>query len=117
MGGDDIRDAVVLGNPGIIGNAIAAIGQNVTTLYLAGARKFLIWNAPNIGLTPAISIAEQLQPGAIAAATGLSLAFNSGLDGLFLSLGQLPEIQIMLDIYALLNAMVPLVLIRCESPA
>lgn len=107
IGGDDIRDAVALKNPGIIQNAITAIGQNVTTLYSAGARKFLIWNAPDIGLTPALSIAEHLQPGAIQLATGLSLVFNSGLDGLLLSLSQLTGIQITkLDIFALLHAMV-----------
>lgn len=57
MGGNDLRDALFAGPAGaggIITDAVTSIVENVGMLYAAGARRFLIWKAPNIGLTPAI---------------------------------------------------------------
>jgi len=83
IGGDDLRDALealpVTGVPGaaaIISTAVTSIGNNVTTLWSAGARNFLILDAPDVSNAPAVRLAG---PGAIAAGAFLSANFNSGL--------------------------------------
>ncbi len=107
MGGNDIRDALVAypgGSNAILGDAIISISNNVARLYAAGARNFIVWRAPNVGLTPAI---RTLGPGAIALGTGLTRAFNGGLDGAVTQLSGLPGIKIVrLDAYRLLNDIV-----------
>jgi phospholipase/lecithinase/hemolysin len=83
MGGNDLRDALQAGPGGgtvIVEDAIKAIAASIGTLYAAGARKFLVWNAPDLGLTPAIRAFDALFPGAAAAATGASELFNFHLD-------------------------------------
>lgn len=105
FGSNDIRDA--LADPTIIIAALASIGNNITALYAAGARKFLVCNAPDLGLTPAILSLDKSIPGAAAAATALSYAFNTGLDDLMVSLAGLPRIEIVkLDIYQKLHDIV-----------
>ena len=65
IGANDVRDASPqllwkgISLP-ILQAAAAAIAANVSTLYAAGARQFLIWNVPDIGLTPALAIADTL---------------------------------------------------------
>ena len=61
VGGNDIRDALAeylnnnqLGSDTIIINALNGIGANIGILYEAGARKFLVWNVPDLGKTPAV---------------------------------------------------------------
>lgn len=86
MGGNDLRDALLAGPAGagpILEDAVTSIVTNIWTLYGAGARKFLVWNAPNLGLTPAIIGAG---PEAVAAAGFLSQTFNFYLDGALASL-------------------------------
>jgi phospholipase/lecithinase/hemolysin len=88
MGSNDIRDAFVIyaggGNGGpVLAAALGSIVANVQRLYMAGARNFLVWAAPNVALTPAI---RTLGPGAGALATTLTQSFNGNLTGL---LGQL----------------------------
>ena len=112
MGGNDIRDALVAfpsGGAGpILQNANISIAQSITALYAAGARDFLVWRAPNVGLTPAIRRLNQISPGAMQLATGLTQAFNAGLDGVVTQLlAGLPGIRIVrLDAYRLLNDLV-----------
>jgi phospholipase/lecithinase/hemolysin len=110
IGGSDVRDAIVAYSRGqnggvILGAALASIAQNITTLSAAGARTFLVWNAPNIGLTPAIRMAG---PAAAQLATTLSGAYNAQLMPM---LGQieagLPSIGIVsFDAFALLTNIV-----------
>lgn len=88
VGGNDVRDALAAagagGDPGpVIGAGVAAVGTNVRTLYLAGARRFLVWNVPNLGLTPAV---QALGPGAVAAGAQLSKAFNDNLGAMLTTL-------------------------------
>ena len=112
MGGNDIRDALVAfpsGGAGpILQNANISIAQSITALYAAGARDFLVWRAPNVGLTPAIRRLNQISPGAMQLATGLTQAFNAGLDSVVAQLAAgLPGIRIVrLDAYRLLNDLV-----------
>jgi phospholipase/lecithinase/hemolysin len=109
MGGNDIRDALVAfasGHDGsvILQAAIGSIADNIGALYIAGARNFLVWRAPNVGLTPAI---RSLGPGAIGLGTQLTVGFNAGLDGAVAQLSALPGISIVrLDAYGLLDDLV-----------
>jgi phospholipase/lecithinase/hemolysin len=113
MGGNDLRDALVafFADPtgatsgGIIADALTAIGGNIAALYAAGARKFLVWNAPNIGLTPAIA---PLGPAVAGLANTLTQAFNAKLEAEVLGpLSALPGIEIVrLDVYTKLNDIV-----------
>ena len=106
VGGNDVRDALAaLGagqNPApIIAAGVGAVATNIATLYQAGARRFLVWNVADIGLTPAV---RALGPGAVFAAGQLSQAFNTGLDGALAALGSLPGITIVpFDLYGTFN--------------
>ncbi len=110
MGGNDIRDALVAfpnGHGAILQGAITSIAGNVGRLYGAGARTFIVWRAPNVGATPAIQTLDRLKPGAKALATGLTQAFNAGLDGAVAQLSMLPGIRIVrLDAFRLLNDLI-----------
>jgi phospholipase/lecithinase/hemolysin len=120
MGGNDVRDAIVayvgagggangeLAAGAVIGGALQSIGDNIFALYRAGARRFLVWNAPNLGLTPAIRALDSVSPGAVALANALSVGFNQGLEFQVLAgLSGLPGIEIMsFDLYGRLQAIV-----------
>ncbi|MGE5790164.1 MAG: SGNH/GDSL hydrolase family protein [Syntrophaceae bacterium] len=102
FGSNDIRDAFE--NPAVLTAALVSIRDNIILLHGKGARMFLVCNAPDIGLTPAIL---SLGPGASAAATALTIAFNAGLDGLTAALAGLPGIEMAkLDVYGLLHDIV-----------
>ena len=109
MGGNDLRDALVAFTSGgagpILQDAIGSIAQAVFTLHAAGARNFLVWRAPNVGLTPAI---RSLGPNAIALGTGLTQSFNAGLDFVVANvLSPLPGAHIArLDAFRLLTDLV-----------
>ena len=110
MGSNDIRDSFQIyaagGNGGpILQAALGSIAANIQRLYVAGAREFLVWAAPNVALTPAI---RSLGPAAGGLATSLTQAFNGGLVQVLaqLSLG-LPGVNFArLDAYQLLNVIV-----------
>lgn len=89
MGGNDVRDAIVaaltvLQGGGTLQAAVQAalptlqcarqsIENEIAALYQGGARNFLVWTVPDLGLTPAI---RSLGPGAMQVATFLSATFN-----------------------------------------
>ena len=114
MGGNDIRDAIVAyltGGPpaaqAVLQNAIASIANQIQLLHQAGARHFLVWLPPDVGLTPAIRRLDQMNPGAAQLATDLSQLFNAGLGGVLTDLSALPGISIArFDAYALLTGIV-----------
>jgi phospholipase/lecithinase/hemolysin len=56
IGGNDVRDVLLLQDPNIIGLSLQKIAENIGALYQAGARKFLVLNAPNIGLLPSVHV-------------------------------------------------------------
>lgn len=100
IGGNDIRAALVAG-PAVLDLAVGSVGQNIRNLYDAGARKFVVWNAPNLGRAPALQRLDRFAPGIASGATALSAGYNEGLEALlqFLStapaqLGGLPGIEI-----------------------
>jgi len=87
IGGNDIApDAVFafvsspLDGLTIIGQAVESIGNTIKTLYGSGARKFLVMNSPDLGLTPSLAIAELEHEGAAGLASCLSYWFNFGYD-------------------------------------
>ncbi len=110
MGGNDIRNAFVVyagggdGGP-ILQAALGSIAVNIQRLYAAGARDFLVWAAPNVGLTPAI---RALGPAAAGLATYLTQVFNGNLAGIVaqLSAGLPGSNFARLDAFALQNAIV-----------
>ena len=112
MGGNDIRDALSAYVQGrdpasILQAANVSIAQNIQRLYAAGARQFLVWRVPNVGLTPAMRRLDQLVPGAAGLATLLTQGFNAGLDTVVAQLSTLPSINIArLDAFQLINAIV-----------
>ncbi len=109
MGSNDVRDALesfASGGDGtvILEKALTAIGQNIGVLYTAGARRFLIWNVPDIGLTPALLTLDKGRPGTAALASYVTAGFNSSLDLVLASLASLPGIEIAeLDVYKMLH--------------
>jgi phospholipase/lecithinase/hemolysin len=110
MGGNDIRDAFQIyaagGDGGVIlAQALGAIAANIQRLYVAGAREFLVWAAPNVALTPAI---RSLGPAAQGLASFVTQAFNGNLAGLLVQLkAGLPGISFArLDAYQILNAII-----------
>ena len=109
MGGNDVRDALVAyasGGDGaaVLEGALEAIAFNIGRLYAAGARQFLVWNVPDIGLTPAVRMSD---PSGVAAvfASFLAATFNSELDGVLgLLQGACPGIQITkLDVFLIIH--------------
>ena len=87
IGGNDIAPDAVFAfasSPSdglsIIGEAVGTIGGAIQTLYEHGARKFLVMNSPDLGLTPSLAIADQQFPGAAGLASCLSYWFNFGYD-------------------------------------
>jgi len=97
LGGNDVRDALQLGDPTVIAAAVGSIANHIGILYGAGARKFLVWNSPNIAVTPAVRAVAAVTPGVdvLGAATGLSFGFRQGLDAALAQLrGVLPGIDI-----------------------
>jgi phospholipase/lecithinase/hemolysin len=110
IGGNDIRDAFQLYATGgngapVLAQALASIAANIQRLYAAGAREFLVWVAPNVGLTPAL---RSLGPAAQGLAAKVSQGFNGGLSDVLAQLAvALPGVSFArLDAYQLLTAIV-----------
>jgi len=103
IGGNDIRAALAAG-PGVLNLALTSVGQNIQKLYNAGARQFLVWNAPDLGHSPALQrLNTFVAPGIAAAATALSAGYNQNLQGVLQGLGALPGITIVpFDAFGLL---------------
>lgn len=112
MGGNDIRDALAASAAGadgdtLIKNAVVSIGLNIAALHKAGARTFLVWNAPDISVSPAVHLLDRVAPGAEAEAERLSIAFNTGLDSVLRPLKRLRSIEIVrFDLVRKINAMI-----------
>jgi phospholipase/lecithinase/hemolysin len=115
MGGNDIRDAFQLYATGgngapVLALALGSIAANIQRLYAAGAREFLVWVAPNVGLTPAI---RSLGPAAQGLAAAVSQGFNGGLSGVLAQLAvALPGVS-----FARLDANQLLAAIVADPPA
>ena len=110
FGGNDIRDAIeaAFTDPTlatsftILDEAVAAEAAGVSDLYAAGARHFLVMNAPNLALVPESTTAG---PDRVAAALLMSATFNTDLAEAMEDLeATLPGIDIrVFDTFALLS--------------
>lgn len=86
--GNDIRDVAATQDLSIIASALDAIGTNIGKLHAAGARKFLIWNAPKVAVTPAIRMADFIFPGTAAGVDFVTaVLYNPNLEALLNGLG------------------------------
>jgi len=100
IGGNDIRAAMAAALAGqdpavVIGAALASVATNIGKLHHAGARKFLVWNAPDLGRTPALQRLNALvAPGIAGLATALSAGYSQNLAGVLQGLEALPGIEI-----------------------
>jgi len=112
LGGNDLRDALAAleadpsgaASAAILGEALASLGDAVVALVSAGARDFLIANAPDIGQVPAVRLQGPL---AQAGGSLLSLQFNQGLAALLDGLEATLPVRIRrLDVAALFAAII-----------
>jgi len=112
VGGNDLRDALQAlaldptgaTSAGILQGALSAIRSNLLTLYAAGARRFLVPNAPDISLAPAVRLQG---PQAQGAARFLATQFNGGLELTLKGLeGALGVDIVRLDVFTFLNEVV-----------
>jgi phospholipase/lecithinase/hemolysin len=88
----------------ILLQALGSVATNIQSLWLSGARTFLVLNIPNLALTPVVRAAG---PAAQGGATFLTNAYNTGLNQVLAQLGGLPNIRfVRLDINALLTGIV-----------
>lgn len=107
IGGNDIRDALVAADPfAVIGQAVNAIEQSIVALHGAGARKFLVWNVPDLGRSPALQrLNEVAVPGIAGFATFLSGVYNATLGARLQVLAGLEDIDIVpFDVFENLHA-------------
>ena len=112
IGSNDVRDAIesfssdpsgtVAGQ--IVANALASVSDNMSALVSAGAKQFLVLNAPDLSLVPAVRLqGPQVQQ----VANHLSNEYNKGLAQLLASLKASYAIDIKtVDIFALLQEVV-----------
>jgi len=99
MGGNDVRDALEAFSQAedglaILQAAVLSIVQQISTLHAAGAREFLVWNAPDVGLTPAVRALDAVTPGVAVFASQLTEIFNAGLSDALSLLSLLPGIHL-----------------------
>ena len=55
FGGNDVRDVLFTQDFNILSEALGSIRGHIGILAERGARNILVWNLPNLGLTPALS--------------------------------------------------------------
>ena len=109
IGANDVRDALVTGDASILEDALKEIAANMTALYAAGAKKFLVLNLPDLGVLPALRIADDLcnhTCGAPFFAGVLSQLFNFNLEnGVLSGIESLPGVKIIrLNLFQKMNA-------------
>ena len=112
LGGNDVQDAVDAyvagGNPlPILHAAAQSIGKSIGRLYAAGARRFLVWNVPDVGAAPSIHALDAQSPlNVVAAASAFTGVVNAELASLLATLpATLPGVEIQsFDAHALLDS-------------
>jgi phospholipase/lecithinase/hemolysin len=113
IGGNDLRDAIVAlatdptfaTSIQIVTEAVTAIADNIGALAATGARQFLVANAPNLALVPAVRAQGPLVQGA---AQLLSVTFNQALAAALANVQTaLPFISITtFDVFGTINGVV-----------
>ena len=128
LGGNDVRDALSAFNVAyqqvliaggeedeamaagqaaaevILADAVTTLADNIVALGKEGAQNFLVANAPDIGVVPAIT---GLGPDAVTLATQLSFSFNMALENALTSIEQaLPVNIIRFDVFTYISSVV-----------
>jgi phospholipase/lecithinase/hemolysin len=111
FGGNDVRDALFAylgGGPdaalAVITAALSNYATNMGILIAAGARDFVVPNAPNVGVVPSVTA---FGPQASGLATLLSFGFNQGLSDVLDSLDGVPGVNITrVDMFTLITGVV-----------
>ena len=113
FGGNDVRDALEAASsnpaavPQIITEAIAATATTIQSLAVAGGRRFLVANVPDLGHAPAI---RMLGPAAVSGARNIASLYNGYLEGalqqLEIGLAPLGVDIARLDLFDFINAVV-----------
>jgi phospholipase/lecithinase/hemolysin len=91
FGGNDVRDALFGAGPQALADALQSIASNLSTLYGAGARHFLVLNVPNISFLPSV---VAFGPAAVEGALQATQFFNQQLEGVLGQFDVLPGIHI-----------------------
>jgi phospholipase/lecithinase/hemolysin len=108
IGANDARDAFALGgDPIIVTEAVTAISTNIGALTVMGARTFVVFNVPNLGIVPAINALPDPIP---AFATLFTIAYNAALSTALDAVEPLVRAHggkiIRVDTFSILNAVV-----------
>ena len=112
IGGNDLRDALIAlySDPTgatsneIITTAVKSVGDDLVALRAAGAKSFLVLNAPDLSISPAI---QALGMQAIGATSQLTAAYNQGLTQVIAQVKSLTGARIStFDDFALLDNIV-----------
>lgn len=108
IGGNDVRSARNSGSPteaqAIVGNAVAAIQQTLSTLLQKGVTKLLVVNVPDIGRIPETIEKGQLDPDIVLRSTQLSRQFNAALGSVIAALQlQYGEVLVEFDLFTYFN--------------
>ena len=111
IGSNDVRDALVVAARGenptpLLQQALGSLAYQVGLLQAHGARKFLFVNVPDVGKTPAVRALDVRFPGFAGLATGLSQAYNQGLDGVVQSVNGGGAQARLLDVFTLVNQVI-----------
>jgi outer membrane lipase/esterase len=110
IGGNDVRDALLAfpaGSDAILEAALESIVNAIITLHGAGARHVLVWNVPDISLTPAVRILGAGNPLIPVIASLLTQSFNASLALALNGLSALPQLNIVpFDANGLITAIV-----------
>lgn len=106
FGGNDVRDALLSGDPiDSVNTALDSIAFHVNLLYAAGARKFLFVNVADIGVLPSTRFLDMEIPGVAQAASFLTGIFNLGLVAIKDSLPPDAEVEV-LDVFGTVHALI-----------
>ena len=112
IGGNDLRDALEVAPDfptsfSILLDAVSTIEESIRRLAAEGAQTFLVANAPDLSLVPAVRLQGPL---AQEAAKALSEFFNGNLEVMLQTLQADPDLALLtlkrLDVFAFLTAVV-----------
>ena len=106
MGSNDVRDVLqhylggdVAGGNLILQQALTSIGGELGKLYQMGARRFFVWNVPDLSLTPAARRLDEASGTGTAIrdlARALAQGFNAQLSLIVANFQQLPGVDVKL---------------------
>lgn len=99
IGSNDVSDLLALDLAGIpsddlLEQSVGDTAGAINTLVNDGARRFLIPNVPDIGVTPEVQALDLVFPGAASLATSLAAEYNDALDSALVGLSGVAGLDI-----------------------